>query len=189
MSKGTPGVRYAEIDRETPDTRVQVVLDLDGGGKQDIATGIDSFDRMLELFGRAGHLNLGVQVECRRGPVDHQVLEDVGLAIGKAIRESLVDSESIRRRAGCSAVRADAFVTAAMELGGRGQAYLDLGLASERLGDLSTQSIGEFFQCLALYGAMTLHVRKLAGTVDQHVCDAAFKAVGDAIHQATRPEA
>jgi imidazoleglycerol-phosphate dehydratase len=188
MSRGAPGVRYGELDRETRETRVHVVIDLDGGQKQDLATGLEHFDRLLGLAAEHGRFNLGIEVESIHAVYDHHILEDVGVALGKVLRQSLADSAPIRRNGSAHGTRADALVLVAIEIAGRGRAYLDLDFADERIGDLASQNIAEFLDCLALYGGMTVHARRLAGSNDQHVCDALFKALGEALHLATRTQ-
>lgn len=185
MSKTAPGVRYAEIDRETTETSVRVVLDLDGGSRRDISTGIGFFDHMLAQMAFHGHLDVGVSVEGDLSIDDHHTVEDVGIVFGRAIREAL-GSEPIERYADAVTPMDEALVLVAMDFSGRGQAYLDLPFRREQIGSLSTESIAEFFKAIAHHAGMTLHIRKLAGENDHHVCEAAFKGFGRALHAATQ---
>jgi imidazoleglycerol-phosphate dehydratase len=186
MSKGTPGVRFAELDRETKETRVNVVLDLDGGSRQDISTGVGFFDHMLELMAFHGLLDVGVTAEGDLHVDDHHTVEDVGIVIGRAIRQCLVESEPIVRYADNLTPMDEALVMVVLDVSGRGGLHFDVEFKREVLGDLSTECIKEFFGAMATHGGLTLHVKRMAGENDHHLCEAVFKGVGRALHQATR---
>lgn len=186
MSKNSPGVRYAELDRETSETHIQVVLDLDGGRRRDILTGLGFFDHMLELFAFHGQIDIGLGAEGDLEVDDHHTVEDTGIVLGKAIREALADGDAIVRY-GCATIPMDeALVLVSLDIGGRGQLHWDVAFRRDKLGDLSTENIREFFRALTAHSGITLHVRKLAGDNDHHVCEAIFKAFGLSLHQATR---
>jgi imidazoleglycerol-phosphate dehydratase len=187
MSKGTPGVRYAEVERETEETRVQVVLDLDGGTKQDLSTGIGFFDHMLGLFAFHGRVDLGIKAEGDLHVDDHHLVEDVGIVLGSAIREALRETENIARFGSTHTPMDEALVLCAVDLSGRGHLFYDLPFRRELLGDLSTENVREFFRALALHSGMTIHLRKVCGDNDHHLCEAAFKGFGLALLQATQP--
>ena len=186
MSKGARGVRYAEIDRETTETRVHVVLDLDGGTKQDLATGIPFFDHMLELMAFHGHFDLGVEAEGDLGVDDHHTVEDVGIFIGKAFREALADTDPIVRFGSGHTPMDEALVLTALDFSGRGLHYFEGGFKSDRIGQLSTQSIPEFFRAFASHAGVTLHQKVLSGVNDHHVAEALFKGLGRALFEATQ---
>jgi imidazoleglycerol-phosphate dehydratase len=183
MSKSTPGVRYAEVERETRATRVQVVLDLDGGSRRDISTGIHFFDHMLGEMAYHGQIDVGVVAEGDLEVDDHHTAVDVGIVLGQAIAQALDADTGIVRFGSCTVACEDALVLVAVDLVGQGCLYSDLTFERDRLGGLSSQSINEFFRALAINGQMTLHVRKIAGENDHHVCEAAFKALGLAVRQ------
>jgi imidazoleglycerol-phosphate dehydratase len=186
MSEGTPGVRYAEIFRESEEARVQVVLDLDGGTRQDVLTGIGFFDHLLTHFARHGYINLGVSAEGDLEVDEHHTVEEVGLVLGQAISEALAGGEPVERVGHAVVPVDDALVLVAVEIGGGGGLYADLPFRRERIGELSTECVRQFFHRVALHSQMTVHVRKLAGENDHHVCEAAFNAFGRALHLATR---
>src|SRR5688572_33511192 len=163
MGKGQTTVRYAEIDRETNDTRVNVVLDLDAGSKQDIHTGIPFFDHMLTQMAFHGHLNLGVTAEGDLGVDDHHTVEDVGIVLGKALRQALAESDPIVRYASNHTPMDEALVLVAIDFSGRGQCHFDVEFKRDRIGSMSTESIREFFSGLAVHGGVTIHIRKVAG--------------------------
>ncbi len=187
MSKGTPGVRYAEVERETTETRVQVVLDLDGGTKQDILTGIPFFDHMLASLAFHGRFDLGVKGEGDLEVDDHHLVEDVGIVVGKAIREALRESEPVTRFGSSLTPMDEALAMVALDLSGRGHLSFDASFKRDRLGDLSTECIREFFKALAYNAGLTTHIRVLQGENDHHVCEAIFKGFGRALFEATQP--
>src|SRR5579871_3904349 len=97
MSKTAPGVRYAEVERETKETRVQVVLDLDGGTRRDILTGVGFFDHMLAQLAFHGQMDLGLSSEGDLEIDDHHTVEDVGIVLGQAITLALESTDPIVR--------------------------------------------------------------------------------------------
>jgi len=185
MSSGTAGVRYAEIFRETKETRIQVVLDLDGGTRQDISTGIPFFDHMLHQLAFHGHFDLGIQAEGDLDIDDHHTVEDVGIVLGQAICEAL-DQEPVRRYASNHTPMDEALVLAAVDISGRGVLGFNVPFRREQIGTLSTECIHEFFRALTAHSKITIHLHKIAGENDHHVCEAMFKAFGRALYEATR---
>ncbi len=186
MSKGAPGVRYAEIDRETKETKVHVVLDLDGGTRQDIDTGVDFFDHMLTLLAFHGLFDLGVKAEGDLQVDDHHTVEDVGIVFGEAFRKALVESGSLNRYASNHTPMDEALVLVVVDLSGRSHLTFDIDFKRESLGGLSTESVREFLLAFVRHAQVTLHVNKVAGDNDHHVCEAVFKGLGRALHVATR---
>jgi len=186
MSQGAKGVRFAELFRESNETRVSVVLDLDGGTKQDITTGIGFLDHMLTLMAFHGCLDAGIKAEGDLHVDDHHTAEDVGIVLGRALREALAESEPIERFGDAAVPMDEALVLAALDFSGRGMLFFDHQFRREKLGELSTECIREFLRAFAAHAGMTLHVRVLAGANDHHIAEAIFKAVGLALHRATR---
>jgi imidazoleglycerol-phosphate dehydratase len=184
LSKETPGVRYAEQERETEETRVRVVVDLDGARRATVDTGIGFFDHMLTQFAFHGGFDLGVSAEGDLHVDDHHTVEDVGICLGGAIRQALGDAEGINRFGSEHAPTDDALVRVVADVSGR--PFLEYGLEFdvERIGGLSTENIAEFFRAVVNHSGITLHVHKLAGTNNHHVCEAAFKAFGRALRKA-----
>src|SRR5579862_7349374 len=126
MSKATPGVRYAEVERETKATRVQVVLDLDGGSRRDISTGIHFFDHMLSEMAFHGQIDVGVIAEGDLEVDEHHTAVDVGIAIGQAIALAMESDDSIIRFGSSTVACEDALVLVALDLRGQGSLYSDL---------------------------------------------------------------
>ncbi|MCE2938340.1 MAG: imidazoleglycerol-phosphate dehydratase HisB [Armatimonadota bacterium] len=186
MSKGSPHVRYAEVERETTETKVSVVLDLDGGQRRDVHTGIGFLDHMLQLMAFHGQFNLGVTADGDLEVDDHHTVEDVGITLGQAFRTALLEVTAIQRYGDLLSPMDDALVAVAVDISGRGMAFVDLPFRRENLGGLATENIAEFMRAFAMHSGMTIHVRRLAGDNDHHLCEAAFKGLGRALHAATR---
>jgi imidazoleglycerol-phosphate dehydratase len=185
MSKGAPGVRYAEIYRETSETRIQIVLDLDGGTRRDITTGIAFFDHMLQQMAFHGQIDVGIGVEGDLQIDDHHTVEDVGIVLGQALSQALGD-EPIERYGSNHTAMDEALALTAIDVSGRGVLAFDVPWKRERIGELSTECVREFFRALSMHSGITLHIRKVAGENDHHVCEAIFKGFGLALYQATR---
>jgi imidazoleglycerol-phosphate dehydratase len=186
MSQGAKGVRFSELYRETKETRVSVVVDLDGGSKQDVSTGIGFFDHMLVLLAFHGRLDVGINAEGDLHVDDHHTSEDVGIVFGRAFRDALQDSEPIERFGEATVPMDEALVHVALDVSGRGMLFFRHDFRRERVGDLSTECVREFLRAFAAHAGITLHVRVLAGENDHHIIEAVFKAVGVALHRATR---
>ncbi len=179
-------MRFAEIYRETTETRVQVVLDLDGGTRRDVLTGIGFFDHMLHQLAFHGQFDLGLSVEGDLDVDDHHSVEDSGILLGQAFSQAIQNSDPIVRYGSNMTPMDEALVLVSLDFSGRGILAYDVPFTREKIGDLSTECIREFFRALSTHAKMTLHIKKLAGENDHHVSEAIFKGVGQAIFQATR---
>lgn len=173
--------RTAEVSRKTGETDIQIKLDLDGSGVCDIDTGVPFFDHMLNAFGRHGQFDLTVHAV---GDVEvdaHHTVEDTGIVLGEAFCQALGDKAGIARFADSIIPMDETLVMAAVDISGRGQAYCDLPLPTERVGSFDTELAVEFFYAFARDARLTLHVRELAGENSHHIIEAAFKATGRAM--------
>ena len=173
--------RTVEVARKTGETDIQIKLDLDGSGICDIDTGVPFFDHMLNAFGRHGQFDLTVHAV---GDVEvdaHHTVEDTGIVLGEAFCQALGDKAGITRFADSTIPMDETLVMAAVDISGRGQAYCDLPLPTERVGSFDTELAVEFFYAFARDAQLTLHVRELAGENSHHIIEAAFKATGRAM--------
>lgn len=176
--------RTATVSRTTGETDITVELDLDGTGACDIQTGVPFFDHMLNAFGRHGLFNLTVHAT---GDVEvdaHHTVEDTGIVLGEAFCQALGDKAGITRFADVAIPMDETLVMAAVDISGRGQAYCDLPVPTERVGSFDTELAVEFFYAFARDAKVTLHVRELAGGNSHHIIEAAFKAAGRAMRYA-----
>lgn len=173
--------RTAEVSRKTGETDIQIKLDLDGSGVCDLDTGVPFFDHMLNAFGRHGQFDLTVHAV---GDVEvdaHHTVEDTGIVLGEAFCQALGDKAGITRFADSTIPMDETLVMAAVDISGRGQAYCDLPLPTERVGSFDTELAVEFFYAFARDAKLALHVRELAGENSHHIIEAAFKATGRAM--------
>ncbi len=176
--------RRAEVRRATTETAITLTLDLDGTGVAEIVTGIGFFDHMLELFARHSGFDLAVAA---RGDLDvdgHHTVEDVGLALGQALREALGDKRGIRRYGSALLPMDEALAMVALDLSGRPFFAHDLQLAGVRVGSFEAELAPHFLRSLATQAGMTLHVRMLAGSDTHHIVEAVFKGVARALEEA-----
>jgi len=178
MSKGAPGIRYAEIERETDTTRVQVVLDIDGGTRRDISTGLPFLDQMLRAFAKEACIDVGIFVEAEPEADDGLIVFEVGSALGMALRIALTESDAHTRSVSCHEPVGDALALVAMDIRGHGELVFRAEFQREQIGRVATQHIREFFQRLTSEFGATLHAHKITGTNDQFVCEAIFKGFG-----------
>lgn len=182
-------MRTAQISRTTKETDIQVEINLDGTGQTDIQTGVAFFDHMLDAFGRHGLFDLNVRC---KGDIEvdaHHTVEDCGIVLGQAIAQALGDKRGITRYASLALPMDETLVLAAVDISGRGAAYVDLDIPVQKVGDFDTELGAEFFIAFAANAGITLHVRQLAGGNSHHILEASFKAVTRALSAAVAIDA
>jgi len=178
--------RTASIERNTNETKISMTLNLDGTGKADIHTGIGFFDHMLHGFARHGLFDLAVKVEGDLDVDTHHTIEDTGIVLGKAIKEAVGDKKGIVRYGSKILPMDEALILCALDLCGRPYLVYDLQLDREKVGDLETEMIREFFYAVSYGAEMNLHVKQLSGINNHHIIEGAFKAFAKALDEATR---
>ena len=176
--------RRAEVVRRTTETDIVLKLDLDGHGVADIVTGIGFLDHMLVLFAHHGGFDLTVRAGGDLYVDGHHTVEDIGLALGQALREAVGEKRGIRRYGSFLLPMDEALVMVALDLSGRPYFAHDLQLAGVRIGEFDADLTPHFFRSLATQSGMTLHVRLLAGSDAHHIVEAVFKAFARALSQA-----
>ena len=176
--------RVATINRKTSETDIQLTVSLDGNGTSDIHTGVGFLDHMLTHIAKHGLLHLRVQASGDLHIDDHHTVEDVGIALGKALAEALGDRAGIARVGNCAVPMDEALVFCALDISGRGFLACDLTYPTPKLGDFTTELVPEFFRAVAVNAGLTVHLRQMAGTNTHHIIEAAFKAFGRALAQA-----
>lgn len=177
--------RIAVMTRNTNETKISMTLNLDGRGKADIHTGIGFFDHMLNSFACHGFFDLELQAQGDLEVDTHHTIEDVGIVLGRAIREAVGDKRGIARYGSKILPMDDSLVLCALDLCGRPWLSFELTLERERVGDLETEMIREFFYAVSYGGEMNLHLRQLSGSNNHHIIEAAFKAFARALDEAT----
>ena len=180
--------RSAEIERRTGETSVSLKLELDGDGGGRRSTGVGFFDHLLDAVARHGRLDLDVTVkgDLETGP--HHTVEDTGIALGQAIDEALGVRSGIRRFGDAVVPMDEARASAAIDISGRPFVTLEGSFPAERVGDLETDLVEEFFRALANAAKLTLHVRVEAGTNAHHMVEASFKAFARALRAAVEDD-
>jgi imidazoleglycerol-phosphate dehydratase len=180
--------RRAEVERTTRETSVRVRLDLDGSGEVALAAGVPFFEHMLAQVARHGRFDLTVEA---RGDLEvdaHHTVEDVGIALGQAIRRAVGEGEGIARFASVHLPMDDALVLAALDVSGRPYLQYALETGPVMLGTFPAELTEEFFRAVTVHGGLTLHLLRLSGRNTHHIVEAAFKGFGVALAQATRIE-
>ena len=181
--------RTATITRNTRETQITLTIDLDGTGRADLHTGIGFFDHMLDGFARHGLFD--VSVTCR-GDLDvdcHHTIEDIGIALGTAIKEALGDKAGLVRYGSCMLPMDETLALCAIDLSGRPYLNYDVCFTTEQIGTLDTEMIREFFYAVSYGAEMNLHVKQLSGINNHHIIEGAFKAFAKALDNATRYDA
>ncbi len=177
-------MRTAEIKRETRETNISMTLTLDGVGKSYIKTGIGFFDHMLEGFAKHGFFDLDLKAEGDLHVDPHHTVEDVGIVLGKAIKEAVGDKKGICRFGYFILPMDDALALCSLDLGGRTYFDFDCEFETERVGSFETQLVREFFYAVCSNAEMNLHIKMLSGRNDHHKAEAIFKAFAKALDQA-----
>ena len=184
--------RRATRTRQTKETRIEVELDLEGGGESEVSTGIPFFDHMIAQLGRHGGFGLRVAAEGDLEVDTHHTIEDVGISLGEALREALGEKVGVRRFASVSLPLDETLVDVALDLSGR--AYLvyevELPIDAVALGvpAFEPQLAEEFWRAFVTAAALTLHIRMRAGRNTHHILEASFKGVARALRDAVRVE-
>ena len=176
--------RKASIERNTKETEIKLNLNLDGTGYSDIETGVGFFNHMLDGFTRHGLFDLSVRVHGDLEVDDQHTIEDTGIVLGTAIKETVGDKKGIRRYGSCILPMDEALVLCAVDLSGRPYFSWDAEFTSEKIGDMSTEMIKEFFYAISYTSGMNLHIKVLTGGNSHHVAEAMFKSFAKALDQA-----
>lgn len=177
--------RYAQVHRKTNETDISLTLTIDGNGKQDIATGIGFFDHMLSGFTRHGFFDLDLKVAGDLEVDCHHTIEDAGIVLGNAIREALGDKKGIKRFGSMILPMDETLVLCAIDLSGRPYFAFDAEFTTDRVGDMDTEMVREFFYAVSYSAGMNLHMKVLSGTNNHHIIEALFKAFGKALDDAS----
>lgn len=177
--------RTADYVRKTKETDISLHLNLDGTGSSSIHTGIGFFDHMLDGFARHGLFDLKVNVAGDLAVDCHHTIEDTGIVLGNAIKETVGDKKGIRRYGSCILPMDETLVLCAVDLSGRPYLVFDGEFTTDRVGYMDTEMVKEFFYAISYTAGMNLHIRVLSGGNNHHMIEAMFKAFAKALDQAT----
>jgi imidazoleglycerol-phosphate dehydratase len=176
--------RRGSVKRRTRETSIDLRLTIEGRGRYDIATGIRFLDHMLELVARHGAFNVTLRVDGDLDVDQHHTVEDTGIALGEAIAEALGTRRGINRAGYFVMPMDETLAVAAIDLGGRPHAVIDLNLKVQKVGDLQTELIQDFFEGFAQGARANVHVKVLYGRSSHHQVEAVFKAFARALRVA-----
>ena len=177
-------MRRAVIDRRTTETQIAMTLTLDGHGRYQVRTGIRFLDHMLELFTRHGGFDLTVNATGDLDVDQHHTVEDLGIALGEAVSQALGNRKGINRAGYFVMPMDETLAVAAIDLGGRPHAVVDLKVRVLKVGDLQTELVHDFFEGFARGARANVHVKVLYGRSTHHQVEAIFKAFARALRVA-----
>lgn len=177
--------RSSTVHRKTKETDIEITLNLDGSGKAEVNTGIGFLDHMLEGFARHGFFDLKCQVKGDLQVDGHHTVEDTGIVLGQAIREAAGNKIGIRRYGYFILPMDESLALCAVDLCGRPYPQFDCDFTVQRVGDLDTELVKEFFYAVSYSAGMNLHLRMLQPGNNHHMIEAMFKAFAKALDEAT----
>jgi imidazoleglycerol-phosphate dehydratase len=176
--------RRASVERSTKETNVRIELTLDGSGTASADTGLPFFDHMLQQLGTHGGFDLTVEAKGDLDVDGHHTVEDVGLALGQALREALGDKRGVRRFASITVPLDEAAVEVALDLSGRPFVVHEVDVPAETIGTFDSGLTEDFVRAFATAAEMTVHVRLVSGRSPHHVVEAEFKALATCLRWA-----
>lgn len=178
--------RSATVDRKTSETAIQLTLNIDGTGKTNINTGIGFFDHMLNSFSKHGFFDLDLQVNGDLHVDCHHTIEDVGIVLGQAIKTALGEKQGVKRYGSFIMPMDESLVLCAIDLSNRPYLNYDVTYTVNRVGNMDTEMVKEFFYAVSYTAGMNLHIKRLDGSNNHHMIEAVFKAFAKALDEATR---
>jgi imidazoleglycerol-phosphate dehydratase len=176
--------RTAKLDRQTKETSISVELNLDGNGDYDIETGIGFLDHMLDQLSKHSLIDMTVRAKGDLHIDFHHTAEDVGIALGEAIKRALGDKKGIRRYADIHLPMDETLTRVAVDVSGRPFLVFRTRFEAQKIGTFDTELVREFFQAFAMNAGITLHVETLYGDNAHHIAESCFKGLARALRHA-----
>jgi imidazoleglycerol-phosphate dehydratase len=177
-------MRTASIKRKTKETDVEVSVDLDGRGAAAVSTGIGFLDHMLDLLARHSRIDITVKAKGDLHIDHHHTTEDVGIALGQAVKQALGDMRGINRYADVHVPMDEALTRVAIDISGRPFLVFKAEFVRDKVGTFDTELVQEWFQAFAMNAGITLHAQTLYGTNDHHIAESCFKGLARALRSA-----
>lgn len=174
-------MRTGEIARKTKETEISVKVNLDGTGRNEIATGIGFFDHMLDLLSRHARIDMTVKAKGDLHIDHHHTTEDVGIVLGQAMKQALGDMRGITRYASLYLPMDETLTRVALDVSGRPVLVFKVDFSRDKIGDFDCDLVREFFQAFAMNAGITLHVETLYGENAHHVAESCFKGLARAL--------
>lgn len=181
---GTAALRKASVERKTSETEIQLDLCLDGTGLSEISTGIPFLDHMIEQLVRHGFLDLNLRAQGDLAVDFHHTVEDIGICLGKAIRQAMGEPIGIRRFGHAQVPMDESLVSVTLDISGRPYLVYRVPTHTALVGSFPVALAQEFFRALCAHGGLTLHIHAIEGQEAHHTLEAAFKAFGRALADA-----
>lgn len=177
--------RTATVERATKETSVKVTIDLDGTGASSIKlNGAGFFGHMLDQLSKHSLIDMTIEATGDVHIDDHHLSEDVGIALGEAIRQAVGDKRGIRRYASADLPMDETLSRAAVDVSGRPFLVWRVEFTAEKIGPYDTELVREFFQAFAMNAGITLHVENAYGANSHHIAESIYKAVARALRDA-----
>jgi imidazoleglycerol-phosphate dehydratase len=177
-------MRKGQVARKTKETDIAVEVGIDGTGRSEIATGIGFLDHMLDLLARHSRMDLTVRAKGDLHIDDHHTAEDVGIALGQAVKQALGDMKGITRYADVHLPMDEALTRVAIDVSGRPFLVFKVQFGRDKIGTFDTELVNEWFQAFAMNAGVTLHVETLYGSNDHHISESCFKGLARALRTA-----
>ena len=176
--------RAATIKRKTKETDIAVTIDLDGKGVSEIATGVGFFDHMLDLLARHSRIDMTVKAVGDLHIDFHHTVEDVGIALGQALKQALGDMAGINRYASLHMPMDETLTRVALDISGRPFLVFKADFTRDKIGEFDTELVREWFNAFAINAGVTLHVETLYGDNNHHIAESCFKGLARALRTA-----
>src|SRR3569623_140202 len=177
-------MRTATIKRKTKETDIEVAVNLDGSGVSNVATGIGFFDHMLDLLARHSRIDITVKADGDLHVDHHHTTEDVGIALGQAVKQALGDMRGITRYAGVYMPMDETLTRVVIDISGRPVLVFKVEFPRHKIGEFDTELVREWFQAFAMNAGITLHVETLYGENSHHISESCFKGLARAVRAA-----
>ena len=177
-------MRKGAVKRTTKETDIDVSVDLDGKGTAQVATGIGFLDHMLDLLARHSRMDIVVKAKGDLHIDHHHTTEDVGIALGQAVKQALGDLKGITRYADVHVPMDEALSRVAIDVSGRPMLVFKVKFVRDKIGTFDTELVNEWFQAFAMNAGVTLHVETLYGTNDHHISESCFQGLARALRTA-----
>jgi imidazoleglycerol-phosphate dehydratase len=177
-------VRKGTVARKTKETDVEVAVDLDGTGASSIETGIGFLDHMLDLLARHSRIDIRVKAKGDLHIDHHHTTEDVGIALGQALKRALGEMKGIARYSDVHVPMDEALTRVALDISGRPFLVFNVEFVRAKVGPFDTELVEEWFRAFAVNAGVTLHVATLYGGNDHHIAESCFKGLARALRAA-----
>ncbi len=176
--------RTASVNRDTLETKIALTLNLDGEGKSDLETGVPFLNHMLDQVARHGRVDLAVRCDGDTHIDDHHSVEDIGIALGAAVRDAVGEKRGISRYGHAYVPLDESLSRVVIDLSGRPGLWFDCPFVRDRVGSFDVELCREFFQGFVNHAGATLHIDLIRGDNEHHKIETVFKAFGRALRMA-----